>query len=142
MSRERKEYVSSQVEDELASKFSSVNQVADVSQADLVAMADAFGRALAKNVRLKTTQVRKFFEAVKRVAAQLRTQESVDLAGECAMLRPLLAYMAGRIDTVRPLMKVLDPCLQKIRTPADFRAFYAFLESTLAYHRYYGGRDY
>lgn len=142
MNRERKEHASSHIEDDVASKFSSVNQVSDLSPADLVAMADALGRVLAKNVRLKTTQVRKFFEAAKRVATHLRTQQNTDVAGECAMLRPLLAYMAGRIDTVRPLMKVLDPCLGKIRTPADFQAFYRFLESTLAYHRYYGGRDY
>jgi len=130
------------VEDELASKFASTARLGDLSPGDVVSMADDFGRVLAKNVRLKTTQVRKFFEAVKSVSIQLRTEEGFDLPGACAALRPQLAYMAGRIDTVKPLMKVLDPCLAKIETAEDFQAFYRFFESTLAYHRYYGGRDY
>ncbi len=141
MSRDRRPQ-NTQVEDRLAAKFESMDKIAGIPPAELVAMAEDFGRVLAKNVRLKTTQVRKFFEAAKRVAAGLRTQPDFDLAGECAALRPMLAYMAGRIDTVRPLMRVLDPCLQKVQTAADFEAFYRFLESTLAYHRFYGGRDY
>ena len=142
MPRDRRSQANTSVEDELAAKFSSVPQISDVGAAELMAMAEHFGRVLAKSVRLKTTQVRKFFEAVKRVAAELRTQDGLDLASECALLRPHLAYAAGRVDTVKPLMRVLDPCLQKIRTPADFQTFYRFLESTLAYHRFYGGRDY
>lgn len=143
MSRDRRPHPqNTQVEDDLSSKFAAAERVSDIPMAEVVAMADEFGRVLAKNVRLKTTQVRKFFEATRRVSAELRMQRDVDLAGACAALRPMLAYMAGRMETVRPLMRVLDPCLQKISTPADFQTFYRFLESTLAYHRYYGGRDY
>ena len=142
MPRDRKDHVNTQVEDELAAKFTAVDKLTDVGAADLVAMAEQFGRVLAKNVRLKTTQVRKFFEAVKQLAAELRQQPNADLAASCALLRPQLAYAAGRMDAVKPLMRVLDPCLQKIQSPADFQVFYRFLESTLAYHRFYGGRDY
>ena len=143
MSRDKRPPPSStQIEDRLSAKFASAERIGDIPLAEVVSMADDFGRVLAKNVRLKTTQVRKFFEAVKRLAADLRTQRDLDLAGQCALLRPLLAHMAGRQDSVRPLMRVLDPCLQKIHTKGDFLTFYRFLESTLAYHRFYGGRDY
>lgn len=130
------------IEDDLAAKFASVDKIGGMTASEIVAMADSFGRILARSVRLKTTQVRKFFEAVKQISARLRTDQQLDLASECALLRPLLAYTAGRVDTVKPLMKVLDPCLQKISSAADFQVFHRFLESTLAYHRYYGGRDY
>ncbi len=141
MNRERRR-PNTQVEDQLAARLQAAEPLASLAAQEVVAMAEEFGRVLAKNVRLKTTQVRRFFEACKRAAAALRADPDADAAGLCADLRPLLAYTAGRVDTARPLMRVLDPCLQRIQTADDFLTFFRFLEATLAYHRYYGGRDY
>ena len=57
------------------------------------------------------------------------------------MLKPKLAYAAGRQDEVKPLMTVLDPCMDRVRSRDDFDRFAKFVESIVAYHKYHGGRD-
>jgi CRISPR-associated protein Csm2 len=59
----------------------------------------------------------------------------------CMLLKPKLAYAAGRQDEVKPLMAVLVPCIDRVHTKDDFSHFYRFVEAIIAYHRFHGGRD-
>jgi CRISPR-associated protein Csm2 len=117
-------------------------QVFDTEQ--LVKWADKIGEILAKQIRLKTSQIRKFLDAVNEIRSKGVQKPDNDpfFRSQCMLLKPKLAYAAGRQpDTVKPLMTVLEPCIDKVRSKTDFTRFYRFTEAIIAYHRYHGGRD-
>jgi CRISPR-associated protein Csm2 len=99
------------------------------------------GDFLANRVRLKTSQIRKFLDAVNEIKSKGTQEKEADFRSACMLLKPKLAYAAGRQDEVKPLMAVLVPCIDRVYGKDDFTRFYRFVESIIAYHRYHGGRD-
>jgi CRISPR-associated protein Csm2 len=101
------------------------------------------GDFLANRIRLKTSQIRKFLDAVNAIKSKSAQQTTDDafFRSECMLLKPKLAYAAGRQDEVKPLMSVLVPCIDRVHGRADFSNFYRFVEAIMAYHRFHGGRD-
>lgn len=122
-----------------------------LSTDSLIELAEKMGEILATRVRLKTSQIRKFLDALHEIkskgtqkpeGARSGEQEATSFfRSECLLLKPKLAYAAGRQDEVKPLMEVLTPCIDKVRSREDFLCFYRLVESIIAYHRFYGGRD-
>ena len=113
----------------------------DVFDAEkLVCWAEEMGKQLGrrKGVDLKTTQIRKFLDAVNTIKSR-GTQEKDYYKNQCILLKPKLAYAAGRQDEVKPLMTVLEPCIDKVDSEEDFAHFHRFVEAIVAYHRFYGG---
>lgn len=55
------------------------------------------------------------------------------------VLRPQLAYIAGRADKeeMRELVVLLDDLIQKVTSPERVTAFKDFFEAVIAYHKYY-----
>lgn len=113
----------------------------DFDTEDLVKWAAEMGGSLAN--RLRTSQIRKFLDAVNEIRSKGVQKPDNDpfFRSQCMLLKPKLAYAAGRQDAVKPLMAVLTPCIDKVRNKADFTRFYRFVEAIVAYHRYHGGRD-
>lgn len=127
---------------EINTIVSAINQLkhfADLSVDDLVDYADKLGRFLSQN-NLKTNQIRKFFDAVKKIESESNCKKQLNTFS-VKLLKPKLAYAAGRQKEVKPLMAVLDPCINKVNTLEDFNKFARFVESIVAYHKYHGGRD-
>ena len=101
---------------------------------------------------MTTTQIRNFFNEVKRIQAKV-LQDGFDDANWAAflLLRPKLAYSQGRatakggksrITEFRTIMdKAHRAVIQKERSTVAFQRFVDFLEATLAYHKLFGGRD-
>jgi len=85
--------------------------------------------------KLTITQIRKFLDAIKKI-----TKENFK-SDEVVLLKPKLAYSVGRESKVLPLMEVLEPCIDKVNDWNTFKRFVQFIESIVAYHVYYGGRD-
>nr|QNO50785.1 hypothetical protein HMJGLFMP_00027 [Methanosarcinales archaeon ANME-1 ERB6] len=60
------------------------------------------------------------------------------------LLKPRLAY-AARHDEVKPLKKVLDKAIDGVKNSDNkreaFENFLRFIESIVAYHKFYGGKD-
>jgi len=57
-------------------------------------------------------------------------------------LRPKLAYLAGREHKLKPLMEVLDPAIKAgAQSKENFQKLVYLIESIVAYHRFYGGKD-
>ena len=110
----------------------------------LVNQAEILGRFLATNGeekdRLKTTQIRKFLDTVNTIKGRGAQGEDY-YKNQCILLKPKLAYAAGRQSAVKPLMKVLEPCIDKVKNEKDFTHFHRFVEAIVAYHRYHGGQD-
>lgn len=107
----------------------------------LIAIADKMGKHL-KDLDLKTTQIRRFLDGVRRIDVQSDKGKnfSPDLV---ILLKPKLAYAAGRdMKRIKPLMDVLEPAITAgAKTYEDFKRLIALVEGIIAYHRFHGGRD-
>ena len=92
----------------------------------LVCWAEEMGKQLgSEGVDLKTTQIRKFLDAVNTIKSR-GTQEEDYYKNQCIFLKPKLAYAAGRQDEVKPLRTVLEPCNRQGQKRKGFHAFPSF----------------
>lgn len=105
----------------------------------LVEVAERLGKDFARN-GLSTSQIRNVFGAVKRL--QMKGQFDQQAARELILLKPKLAYQAGRHgDTVKHLGQVLSKAIDRVESdPKRFENFADFFEAILAYHKAYGGK--
>lgn len=96
------------------------------------------------------TQVRNFFGELRRIQAQI---DHPDSRADIVLLRPKLAYTTRRIGENKKELAPLATCLHDQLTTglgaiaqargglgAGFSRFVAFVEATLAYHRFFGGK--
>lgn len=109
----------------------------------LVEVAERLGKDFARDRdrdRLSTSQIRNVFGAVKRL--QMKGQFDQQAARELILLKPKLAYQAGRHgDTVKHLGQVLSKAIDRVESdPKRFENFVDFFEAILAYHKAYGGK--
>ena len=129
---------------EIAREIKGLEKMSDLSAEKLVSFADNLGEFLANRARLKTSQIRKFLDAVNSIKSRGRAKrgEASFFQRETLLLKPKLAYAAGRQkNEVKPLMEVLDPCMDKVKDEEDFLNFSRFVEAIVAYHRFYGGKE-
>jgi CRISPR-associated protein Csm2 len=113
----------------------------NLSADELVTIADQMGKYL-ESLDLKTTQVRKFLDGVRKIDAISEKGKKFN-KDMVILLKPKLAYAAGRDrERIGPLMQVLEPAIMAgSRTYEDFRRLLALIEGIMAYHKYYGGKD-
>jgi len=107
----------------------------------LVKRAEEFGKYLAKEKKLKTSQFRKIFGEIKKIFMKGFSENTIK---DLLLLKPRLSYTAERHKTVRDLRDVLSKMIDKIVTANKkeyFENFVNFVEAVLAYHKGYGGRD-
>lgn len=113
----------------------------------LVKQAERLGKILAVN-RLTTSQIRAIFGSVWRIEIAWRSPDpaaKLKAHREIPLLRPRLAYLAGRERNQGPvnsLKEVLTEALELVgNDEARFRNFVDFFEAILAYHKAFGGRE-
>ena len=114
---------------------------------ELVEDAEELGTRLAKD--LKTTQIRKFLDAVNRLKAKLGGSKELteEIQSELHLLRPKLAYAAARQQRdrepgpVEPLKRVLEAAIKQIKHLDDFTRLVQLIESIIAYHKAAGGKN-
>lgn len=146
---------SDDITDQMSHKIDQLNGLSDYGTRDLVEDSSKLGKKLASE-KLKTTQVRKFLDAVNQLKAKLKSAQTSDdieeLRSELPLLRAKLAYAAARQKSdrdpgpVEPLKKVLDVAIKRVRKEdeffaKDFTRLVQLIESIIAYHRYEGGKD-
>ena len=108
----------------------------------LIADAELFGKKL-KQGGLTTSQIRQVFTKLKAIEAK-GFHETNKL--EFLMLKPYLAYAAGRHSSVKPLKTIIDYGIDsvveddKLDEQRKFKNFCKLFEAILAYHRAHGGR--
>lgn len=103
----------------------------------LVEVAERLGQDFANG--LTTSQIRNVFGEVKRL--QMRREFDQQTRRELTLLKPKLAYQAGRHGgKVTELAEVLSRAIDHVRDGAHFGNFIDFFEAILAYHRAKGGR--
>jgi CRISPR-associated protein Csm2 len=82
---------------------------------------------------VKTSQLRKFFGAVKKIQADFDNSK-----GEIVLLSPKLAYAVGRNQKskIKDLYRVLSPLIEKIgEDKKKFKNFINVFEAIVAYHK-------
>lgn len=113
------------------------NDLSDILGGDskkLVEDAAEMGELLGKDKRkggtgMTTSQIRNIFSEVKKMKYDKYKIE---------LLRPQLAYTAGRHPEVVPLQEVLDAAIKEIDEEDKFYKFKDFFEAIVAYHRKWG----
>lgn len=114
----------------------------DTISADrLVEIAEDVGKRLSpKGIGLKINQIRRFLDEARQIEAEIKRGKFP--ADRVVLLRPKLAYAAGREQKVRDLMTVLDPAIRSAsRSEENFKKFLRLIEGIVAYHRFHGGTN-
>ena len=110
----------------------------------LVKDAESLGQHLV-NKRLRTNQIRKFLDAVKRLKVELsqdKEEKFSTIKDEVVLLKPKLAYAAARNQSaVKPLADVISAAIDKVYESPDFYRLVQLIESIIAYHKAAGGKD-
>ncbi len=132
-SREHQQQTTSLVNDQ------ELEQIIAGNAKKLVEVAERLGQDFANG--LSTSQIRNVFGEVKRL--QMKGQFDQQAARELILLKPKLAYQAGRHDRTKvpQLAKVLSAAIDRVGSDQRrFENFVDFFEAILAYHKAYGGR--
>ncbi len=127
-------------------------ELVDLSKVDakkIVEIADDVGRRLGKRgehcrdaIDLKVNQIRRFLDAARRIESEIKSKSFDEVKDSIILLRPKLAYAAGRESKVRPLMNVLDPAIKSgAHSRENFEKLLRLIEGIIAYHRFYGGTN-
>lgn len=123
-----------------------MDNIARMTPAEIVAKADEVAQMLIKD-KLKTGQIRNFYSAVTRMRTDFANKDEGYMKGlqkDITMLKPKLAYAAGRQTAVRatfyPTMRnAIDGIIKSNYSEDAFDNFFMFAESIVAYHKFYGG---
>ncbi len=94
--------------------------------------------------KLKATQLRRFFHAIKAIVRQVQDQQNETeeleskVRDKLLVLLPELAYARGRELIPQEFYDLMKTCLssQSLKTVGDLRAFDNFLTALMAYHKY------
>ena len=96
-----------------------------------------------RTMDLRINQVRRFLDSIRRTESEIKGKAPFEqIQDQIILLRPKLAYAAGREERVKPLMNVLDPAIKSGAQSRDnFNKLLRLVEGIVAYHRYYGGSN-
>lgn len=135
--------------EEVLDKIGKLKMLKDL---DIKSMADENGYAdkIAHTLRnMKTAQLRRFFGAIKSIERTIEEENPEkawdEVEAEFYLLKPKIAYAKGRKLIPEEFYQVLKVSLNKINVGSNedkienFRIFVRFLESIVAYHKFYGG---
>lgn len=120
-----------------------MNNIETWSAEDIVRKADETASLLTRD-KLKTGQIRNFYSAITRMRTDFSRHGYDKVSPQLTMLKPKLAYAAGRQSAVRsnfyPIMKsAIDGVTSAKDKPVALENFFMFIESVVAYHKFYGG---
>lgn len=93
--------------------------------AELVRFAEKKGKELS-SADLSTSQIRNVLDAIQMMTKFDRN--------ELELLRPKLAYAAGKKFNLRPFRDILDEAIGYVRDDLDFKLFRNLVEAIVAYH--------
>jgi CRISPR-associated protein Csm2 len=96
--------------------------------------------------KLKTTQLRRFFDSIKAIERKLSEDKKWDeVEMDFYLLKPKLAYARGRKLIPEEFYQIVKTSLNKVDTGNNqekiesFKVFFQFLQSVIAYQKFYEG---
>jgi len=131
--------------EDVKKEISALDKLSDLEvkkYADTGGYADVIARA---NKNLKTTQLRKFFSAIRSMEKKADSWKNIE--ADFYLLKPQLANASGRGLIPKGFYEVMKKMMDKVDRGDDdekienFRVFVRFLESIVAYHKFYNPRS-
>jgi CRISPR-associated protein Csm2 len=131
--------------EDVKKEISALDKLSDLEvkkYADTGGYADVIARA---NKNLKTTQLRKFFSAIRSMEKKADSWKNIE--ADFYLLKPQLANARGRDLIPKGFYEVMKKMMDKVDRGDDdekienFRVFVRFLESIVAYHKFYNPRS-
>lgn len=123
-----------------------MTNIAKMSPEEIVREAESLAQQLAQKDRVKTGQIRNFYSGITRMRTEYTAGDTSKIHRQLVMLKPKLAYAAGRQLAVKATFypKMRDAVDGVLSAPeADksqaYDNFFMFVESIVAYHKFYGG---
>lgn len=136
--------------EEIEGIIKSKKDMGELSNKELIEYGEIVGAYLVA-INLKTNQIRKFLDAIRQlennVVRKVVEKGEKDFSKEeLLLLKVHLAYAAGREGKVKPFMRVVNAVIDKAREKGkegfeDFKKVVKFIESIIAYHKFYGGKE-
>lgn len=108
---------------------------------ELIKRIDAFTSEIHKDVA--TSQIRKFYERIRRLEQEVKqaeTRDPAEIKRRLILLKPLLAYAVGRNKKLGYLSDIIFTAIDRTNDEEDFKSFVEFFQAIVAYHRYHGGK--
>jgi len=122
-----------QIKNEINKRFNNLEK--EITDTSTIINAGKILGAKLRIAEVKTTQIRKFLDAVRKIQVNFDKDNVI-------MLKPKLAYTVGRHKNLKPLMEILDPAIDAgAKDQESFKRLVQLIETIVAYHRFYGGGD-
>ena len=128
---------------EVKSKINACNTLSEIPAKDFLDAETGYAHIVAKDSikeKLNTTQLRKFFAALKKME-QKTTWEEIET--EFYLLKPRMAVSVGRKNLPKQFYEVILAAMSKVDNVEDddekmknFDIFVKFFEAIVAYHKY------
>ena len=95
--------------------------------------------------KIKANQIRNFYGAVNKLKLLYEQNgDEILLKEKLILLLPQLAYAGGRNSKTKPFTKCMDEAIRYTLEASDLKKaikhFFVFVESVVAYHKYYGDK--
>ncbi|MDP3566387.1 type III-A CRISPR-associated protein Csm2 [Sediminibacterium sp.] len=120
-------------------RINDVEQLKDITPKEY-ADEEGYADKIANNSQLDTTQLRKFFGAIREIEKE---EKWSDMETDFYLLKPKLAYAAGRDLIKKPFYQFMMACMRKVDVGTEeekvenFKVMVNFLEAVVAYHKFY-----
>jgi CRISPR-associated protein Csm2 len=139
-----------QFDKDILNILKEIGELKTLKEMDVKKMANEEGYAdklaLRLRGRMKTTQLRRFFGAIKDIEKDLNDKKRwEDIEVNFYLLKPKLAYAKGRKLIPEEFHEVVKLSMNKIdigetnEKIENYKRFVQFLESIVAYHKFHGG---
>lgn len=126
---------------DVINKINGCNSLSEIPVKDFLDAETGYAHIVAKKSnRVNTTQLRKFFAALKKME-QKDTWDEIET--EFYLLKPRMAVAVGRKNLPKDFYNVIMAAMSKVDNVADdelkmknFDMFVKFFEAIVAYHKY------
>ena len=126
--------------------LTGVNDLSTLTPEDIDSISEHYGHMLAdRREGIKTNQVRNIFSTVIALRTKLKSDNewSEEIHNDLVLIKPKLAYAAGRQRNVRPLYDLLSQGITATVNSKEkvkgLENFIQLVESIVAYHKFHGG---
>jgi len=135
---------------EIKNAIDIIKNVKNISELDIEKFIEpnGFAERIAKETKIKRSQLRKFFNEVKELkqkVLEIKPDEKLksDIRIKVTALIPKLAYASGRRTIDKNFYEFMKLLLLKLKDGKrkDFEAFDQIFEAIIAYHTYYHKED-
>jgi CRISPR-associated protein Csm2 len=114
------------------------------SAEEIIDSAEKLVKSFSPNT-IKANQIRNFYGAVNKLKLRFSQEGDIyEIKNALVLLKPQLAYAKGRNPKTEPFTKCMEVAINKTLQASDIekaiKNFFVFVESVVAYHKFYGDK--